>query len=951
MLCCLSVHGSSRASAKSTHETPEAFTARLPVFDRNAEPVDADWLVRPIRRKAGLFSDNAGKDIVMSNGLISRRFRILPNCAAVALDNLMTGESMLRGVKPEAVVRIDGITFDIAGLKGQSDYAFLLDEWLDELKADPAAFRLVGCSVEKIKKRFEWKRTGYSADLPWPAPGIELKMDYTLPDEAIYDMDSELLDSSEGREFLAGDNFEELRGDWTIHTTGHDRSSFTCDRKVGAIYTPSNTCVYAERKLPSNTGLIQCYIDPGTDRTASWGPGIAAVFDNRIVKFYLRPGKKEFGIFDGSREITLGTVDPEKGYYLRLRIDSAVIHCEASNDNSNWFVVGRINAGSDLGSPTAVRLGKTSYTGGNNDFSEPGEYISCSVGRFIAYGPVDQDMLIKRKSDRRYLKDIAVSVHYEMYDGIPLMAKWLAINNNSPKPVTLDSFTIEMLALVEGSSSVDDTKGFVLPNMHVECDYEFHGMSSADANVAVNWLEDPQYSTQVNYLGKTPCLLECRPPVGPHITIDAGGSFESFRVYELIHDSTERERRGLAQRRMYRTAAPWITENPIMMHVRNARPDIVRNAIDQCAEVGFEMLILSFGSGFNIENEDPAYIAQMKELADYAHSKGIRFGGYSLLASRRINDQEDVVNPATGAPGGFAAFGNSPCIQSRWGQDYFRKLYAFFEKTGFDLLEHDGSYPGDLCASTKHPGHDGLADSQYKQWKTITDFYKWCRTRGVYLNVPDYYYLSGSTKSGMGYRETNWSLPRAQQIIHGRQNIYDGTWQKTPSMGWMFVPLTEYHGGGPAAAIEPLSEHLDAYEAHLANNFGLGVQACYRGPRLYDTDNTRELVAKWVAFYKKHRTILDSDLIHIRRADGRDIDCMMHVNPGLTEKGLLMIYNPTDRRITTELKINLYYTGLTETANIRREDAAPAVYTLDRDYNTGIPVEMTPRSVTWYVIE
>ncbi len=60
----------------------------------------------------------------------------------------------------------------------------------------------------------------------------------------------------------------------------------------------------------------------------------------------------------------------------------------------------------------------------------------------------------------------------------------------------------------------------------------------------------------------------------------------------------------------------------------------------------------------------------------------------------------------------------------------------------------------------------------------------------------------------MGYRETNWSLPRKQQEIIERQNVYDGTWNKTPSMGWMFVPLVQYHGGGAAATIEPLKDHL-----------------------------------------------------------------------------------------------------------------------------------------------
>ena len=56
---------------------------------------------------------------------------------------------------------------------------------------------------------------------------------------------------------------------------------------------------------------------------------------------------------------------------------------------------------------------------------------------------------------------------------------------------------------------------------------------------------------------------------------------------------------------MYRTVAPQVTENPILMHVRRAEPDAVRLAIDQCAEVGFEMVVMTFGSGFNIESEDP----------------------------------------------------------------------------------------------------------------------------------------------------------------------------------------------------------------------------------------------------------------------------------------------------------------------------------------------------------
>ena len=136
------------------------------------------------------------------------------------------------------------------------------------------------------------------------------------------------------------------------------------------------------------------------------------------------------------------------------------------------------------------------------------------------------------------------------------------------------------------------------------------------------------------------------------------------------------------------------------------------------------------------------------------------------------------------------------------------------------MLEHDGSYPGDLCAATNHPFHRGLDDSQWVMWRTITTFYEWCLANGVYLNIPDWYLLNGGSKTAMGYRESNWSLPREYQEIIERQNIYDGTWEKTPSMGWMFVPLTEYQGGGDAATIEPLADHLPHYEQRLANLFG-----------------------------------------------------------------------------------------------------------------------------------
>ena len=83
-----------------------------------------------------------------------------------------------------------------------------------------------------------------------------------------------------------------------------------------------------------------------------------------------------------------------------------------------------------------------------------------------------------------------------------------------------------------------------------------------------------------------------------------------------------------------------------------------------------------------------------------------------MFSSRKISDEDDVIDPATGKPGG-AFFGNAPCYGSKWGLAYLEKIKYFIGQTGFNLFENDGPYPGDVCASTTHPGHKGLEDSQW----------------------------------------------------------------------------------------------------------------------------------------------------------------------------------------------------------------------------------------------
>jgi hypothetical protein len=700
----------------------------------SAQSTLKDWLINPVKEKAQVIKSADGKNITLQNGLLKRVFRVSPNLACIDYTNLSTGRQLLRSVREEARLVIDGKTYHIGGLYGQKEKAYLQPEWLDGFTAGTGDFRYVSYDVKPITSRLKWDTSRY----------------------------------------------------WS---------------------------------LPSK---------PATGKTVSF--------------LY--------------------------------------------------------------------------------------------------------------KSELAELAGLEVRVIYELYEGIPLIAKSLTVVNKGSKSFKIDQVVNEVLGMVEEESSVEGSFEIMRKpsGIYFETNYAFNNsMNYANSDQTTHWKQDLTYTTQVHYRYQTPVLLEIYPENAKGIELKTGETLNSVRTNELLMDKDDRESRGLAIRKMYRTVAPWITANPIFMHLVARNPDQVRAAIDQCVATGYEALIISFGSYLNMEDTSQVNVDKWKQLADYAHSKNIKIGGYSLFSSRSISPENDVISPKTGKPGG-AFFGNAPCFGSEWGLWYRNNIKNFYTKTGFDIWENDGPYPGDVCASTTHPGHKGLEDSQWKQMEIQKELYTWLNEKGVYINAPDWYFLDGTHKIALGYREGNFSQSRAQQKILNRQNIYDATWEKTPSMGWGFVPLTQYQGGGSAATLEPLSEHLEDYEQLMMQYYGAGVQACYRGPRLYDTEETKQTVIKVINWYKKYRNILNSDVIHLRRADGREWDGILHVNPELKEKGLMMLYNPTKEKIVRTIKVPLYYTGLTDVAKISEKEGVVKTYKLNRDYTVDLTFTINARSYTWFVI-
>ena len=560
------------------------------------------------------------------------------------------------------------------------------------------------------------------------------------------------------------------------------------------------------------------------------------------------------------------------------------------------------------------------------------------------------------------LKDLTVDVHYEIYDGLPTIMKTFTLHNKSGKEIVVNEINGEYLAVLQDKKEL----------LHVESDYSFAtaNLTSESSALGIHvpggqegpwknyilgggttrWENDPDWGSMatlnpaddvfLNNPQRT--LLVSKPPVGPGVTVPAGEAFQAFRTYEILNDSTEKERRFLAQRRFYRKLAPQTNEHQMEVHCPTHNVAVLKVCMDQMSELGFERLQIEHPVGIGYANLSDGNIKWLKELCDYGKSKKVRLGGYELMmASQGRGAENDCIDPATNRPGSI--FGQSGCACSKWGEEYAVNMFRLIDATGLGSFDPDGPYHGDPCASTKHPGHRGLEDSQWQQWTAMCKILHECQRRGLYVTVPDWYFLNGQVCTGMGYREATDNIEIVLQTVLYRQYIFDGTYDKTPGMGWVNLNTEVLRGG--------LEANLDRYERQLFGMVSSGAQVWVRGAKLYDGPKSRAMVEKWMTWYRKYRDIIQGDIIHLHRPDGRSLDYILHVNPEGKEKGMLLVFNPTDVAVTKTLEVPLKYAGLTTSATIREQEGEPHEYALSRDAVVRLPVAVPANGYTWFICE
>ena len=383
---------------------------------------------------------------------------------------------------------------------------------------------------------------------------------------------------------------------------------------------------------------------------------------------------------------------------------------------------------------------------------------------------------------------VAIALVFELYTGAPLMSKWVVVNSTGAAAagVVIAGLTVEALRTTQPFGQ--PPRGPPLLYMQADIPY------GPQLTVATDPLA-PNTPT----IGALPVVSAGYPAGAPGVVLSGGAAggaarrrrmrmaptrlgdeeaeFVSFRALELFMDSGEDERYTLGVRKIARLLAPWVTESPIFFHATDSTTPGFHSEVDQIANAGFEMIIYSFGSGFNLETADPAYLATIKEQVAYAHSKGIAdVGGYDLICQDRghggyggdVGAQWDTV----GADGSLLA---NACFASGWADKLSALIYDFVNATGLSGVELDGPYGGGPCASTNHSHHAGAGDAMYRNAQQTAILFGALRSAGLYINQPDNYFYQGGQRTGIGYNEDQYSLPRWTDVTITRQSIFDGT--------------------------------------------------------------------------------------------------------------------------------------------------------------------------------
>jgi hypothetical protein len=166
--------------------------------------------------------------------------------------------------------------------------------------------------------------------------------------------------------------------DWRPHTAG---GSIKDEGGAMVIESPANQFCYLEDYL-GNFNAVSVVVNTGSDKGATWGPGLTVQWPTGTMKVNVRYNDKFGGYFNGTYNINIGAVKPDTDYVLRIRKTTADTYVGEVFDGGRWYTVIELPRSIFPHPPVAVRVGKTDLTGQASNHTDAGPVGKCTVRRF-----------------------------------------------------------------------------------------------------------------------------------------------------------------------------------------------------------------------------------------------------------------------------------------------------------------------------------------------------------------------------------------------------------------------------------------------------------------------------------------------------------------------------------------------------------------------------------------
>jgi len=275
------------------------------------------------------------------------------------------------------------------------------------VKKDKVLVSLASWSGQAVRTKLtvDWKALGlnpskaalYAPPIPAFQPGALFKPTDEIPvhpgrgwllilDEQRHELPVSP-DAYQSRRLLLEDRFDgdRLGGDWKTELSKQPNTRLEAKQGAMTIQAMANCAAFAERPLPPGTTLVECRVFSGTDDGASWGPGLCLVWPQKVLRINVR-SEGRFGADDGATQAFGGLSAKNTWYRLRIRLEDKEVLAEVSGDGTFWETLLSVPRNQFPGDPVAVRLGKMTPGGKNEDFSPVGAAGSCALDDLRVFG-------------------------------------------------------------------------------------------------------------------------------------------------------------------------------------------------------------------------------------------------------------------------------------------------------------------------------------------------------------------------------------------------------------------------------------------------------------------------------------------------------------------------------------------------------------------------------------